>query len=70
MPLFHLFTWNWRVEGLFVLWGLTLLVGLALFKKRELVKEVVAALDVCDAPASAPARVRYRRSFAGYGLRG
>jgi hypothetical protein len=76
MPLFHLFTWDMRTEGLFVVWAAVLLVGLALFKSRDAVKEVIQeALQIepeSEAPlvVITPTRARYLPSFTGYGLQG
>jgi hypothetical protein len=71
MLFFHLFTWDMRTEGLFVLWGLALLVGLVLFRSREQVAETVCVTGAVApaAPVVKPVtKPRYVRSFAGYGL--
>ena len=73
MLVFHLFTWSPRVEGLFVLWGLVLLLGVVIFKDRKCAQELVAEIMTDETPAPPAPKVkkpRYAAIFAGYGLRG
>jgi hypothetical protein len=71
MLVFHAFTWSMKTEGLFAAWALALLVGLALFRKRECIEVLIEPL-----PAETPMPIvetkqpQYAASFAGYGLRG